>query len=260
MSRHVLARIGLEITMEDGPPRFDLHLDPVLLDGDGHVDFGVLGVYLDMASGQAAAASSRPSVHADITAHRLAAPRGRVLRATSTTLRVGRRSGVIELDVHDEVGTRAARSVQEVVFTGPAGEPQERAEMRARFYDAFRGRCSLEAPMREVLGIERDDSAGAPAWTMALSDAGRNGFGGLHGGVAIALVEAAATGVVEDGPAVCQGAAVRYIAPGLVGPFRAVPTVVTRRGGVALVRVAVHDTGAEDRLVILAESHVAVGT
>ncbi|MDY7103991.1 MAG: hotdog domain-containing protein [Actinomycetota bacterium] len=263
MAGHVLAKIGLRIAVEDGPPRFDLHLEPVLLDGDGHLDFGVLGVYLDMASGQIASARTAPWVHADITAHRLAPPRGSVLSASSTALRLGRRTGVVELDVHDELGTHVARSTQELVFVGPERPPEDRGEMRARFYGMFDGRCSLDAPMGEVLGIERRDEDGAAVWELGLSDASRNGFGGLHGGVAIALVEAAAVGAVVDAgggggdvTATCRSASVRYLAPGMVGPFRAAPTIVARHGGTALVRVGVHDAGAEDRLTIVAEVHI----
>jgi uncharacterized protein (TIGR00369 family) len=262
MSEHVLGRIGLHISSGEGPPRFDLHLGPIVLDPDGQVNFGVLGVYLDMAASQATGVpKNRPWVHADITVHRLASPVGRVLTSSARAARMGGRSGVIEIDVHDEVGTHVARSVQETVFTGPPRQPtQASGADRARLYALLHGDCSLDAPLYEVLNLTGHvDEHGSRYWTLPLHDLNRNGFGGLHGGSATALIDAAAAGLVagEAGRvARTISAAVRYLAPGMVGPFRANPRVVARFGDTSLVVVEVRDTGADDKLTILADVHV----
>jgi acyl-coenzyme A thioesterase PaaI-like protein len=85
------------------------------------------------------------------------------------------------------------------------------------------------------------------------------GFGGLHGGVTTALVDAAATGLVagrEGRPARTLSTALRYIEPGLRGPFRADPSIVGLADGEALVRVPLVDEGADDVLIVLAEARV----
>ena len=66
MDGHVLGQIGLHWP-EPGDPcgeGLHLHISPLLLEPDGHIDFGVLGVFLDMAgfAGQPVAAV-RPRRH-----------------------------------------------------------------------------------------------------------------------------------------------------------------------------------------------------
>lgn len=262
MADHVLTRIGLQITMDADVPRFDLPLRPVLLGPDGHVDFGVLGVYLDMAAGQALVGThDRPWVHADITMHRLAAPCGDVLTARTTVARMGGRSGVVVVEVHDDADTHVARSVQEIVFTGAAPPPGTQPD-RIPFYELVHGECTLEAPLAEVLAIDRVVEGGdGPSWTIPLGDESRNGFGGLHGGVTMAVVEAAAVGAVGEATGAAGwalSASVRYLAPSLVGPFRATPRLVARRGDVALVAVELRDPGMDDRLTVVADVHVTL--
>jgi acyl-coenzyme A thioesterase PaaI-like protein len=262
MADHVLTKLGLQVTMDGGAPTFALPLHPVLLGAGGHVDFGVLGVYLDMAASQVlAGGQDRPWVHADITMHRLAAPRGQVLVPTTTAVRMGGRSGVVVIEVHDDAGTHVARSVQEIVFTG-AARPPGTAGDRKPFFELFHGGCTLAAPLPEELGIVAGDGEGdGRPWSIPLSDGSRNGFGGLHGGVTVALVEAAAVGALGDEPAAAgwaMSASVRYLAPSLVGPFLATPRIVARRGDVALVSVEVRDPGMDDRLTVLADVHVSL--
>ncbi|MCZ7525833.1 MAG: hypothetical protein M5U14_05245 [Acidimicrobiia bacterium] len=264
MTGHVLGRIGLQIRIEDGSPRIDLPLHPILLDADGHLDFGVLGLYLDAASGQAPSfPQNRPWLHADITAHRLNAPEGQVLSASSRVERLGGRSGVLVVDVHDDLGVHVARSVQQFVFVGPPRPAERTAHERARFYRRLHGTCSLRVPLHEALEIGRDgDGDGRAGWSIPLQELSRNTWGGLHGGVAIALVDAAVTGAVTEAtgaPARTVSAAVRYLTPSLAGPVRAEPTIVGRRGDVVLVATEVRDAGAEGTLTILADAHVSVG-
>lgn len=261
MAGHVLAQLGLQFHYEGDHRRTELAIDPVLLDPDGHLNFGVLGIVMDMASSEPVAMQATgPFVHADITAHRLRAPRGRTLITRSTAVRVGRRSGVVAIDLVDDLGTHVARSTQEIVFPGGRNaEPDEaqRQEMRSRFFDRFVGPCSLPGPLYEILEITGGEG---PEMWIPLLDASRNGFGGLHGGVATAVVDAAAVAAVESighrGRTLT--AAVRYLLPSLVGPFRATPTVVGVQGSTAVVVVEVRDTGADDRLTILADVHVDV--
>ena len=268
LSGHVIGQLGLHVAERDGERHLDLDLVPLHLDDDGQVGFGVLGVFLDLASSQPPEMHRvGPWVHADITIHRLRAPRGTTLRTAPRMARMGRRSGIVEIEVHDDLGVHVARSVQEVVF--PQGAPRAEVhddadaddEGRERFLQWFQGTCRLAGPLPEVLGVRRGgDDGGRAGWTMPLSELGRNGFGALHGGSALSLVDAAAAGVVAEqigAPARTLNAAVRYLAPGMQGPFRAVPRLVGHVGSAATVVVEVRDTGAEDRLIILADAVVA---
>jgi acyl-coenzyme A thioesterase PaaI-like protein len=257
MAGNVLAHIGIHATELDDPcgPGLHLHLTPAVMDDDGHVDFGVLGVFLDMASSQAGV--HRGFVHADISVHRVGKPRGEKLFVDARMARAGKRSAVLHIDVHDDLGTRIAYSVQQIRFAGeaPAEVDAERmAAFRKVFYEQFDGHCTLPGPLHELLDLRSDGGV----WRMPLSAASRNGFGALHGGVAFALVGDAAAGAAGPG-AKATSALIRYLDKGAVGPFRAEPTVMPQADGGAFVRVEVFDEGADDLLIILAEAHVVDG-
>lgn len=251
--QHVLGRIGLSFDQDRSAVR--LPDEPVLRDADGHVNFGVLGVLLDMgSSGAFAGEEFSPWVHADVTVHRLRAPQG-ALSTTARTLRRGKRTGVVELDVHDASGALVAASTQQIAFLGPPAEPHP--DMSARhgaFQSMFDGRCHLTQPLPEYLGIRHD---GDGTWAMDHGPDRTNGMSGLHGGVATTFVDVAAAGAVgraRGGTARTVSAAVRYLRPALHGPFSVTPEVLHDDGRVAVVRTPVLD--AEGTLVISADVHV----
>ena len=252
--RHVLGQLGL--SFPDGRSSVSLPDARVLRDADGHLNFGVLGVLLDMASsGSFADEVWTPWVHADITAHRLAPPTGAVT-ATSRLLRRGKRTAVVDLDVRDAAGTLVAASTQQITFLGPPPDPAPDADRRHQAWQSmFDGTCRLEQPLPEHLGIR----TGAPGtWEMDHGPDRTNGLSGLHGGVTTTFVDVAAAGAVAEargGPARTVSAAVRYLRPALHGPFTITPEVLGDDGRVAVVRAPVLDV--EGTLVIAADVHVA---
>lgn len=268
MAGHVLGRLGIHATEEGDPcgSGMHLHLAPQLLDDDGHVDFGVLGVFLDMACSQAGLHGR--FLHADISVHRIDRPKGEKLLVDARIARRGGRSAVVHIDVHDDLGTRVAYSCQQIrISPPPAGDsghapPREGEEaMRRAWLSRFDGECTLPGPLHDSLDLRVAAGAdGLPVWTMPLTPSSRNGFGGLHGGVAFSLVGDAAAGAAARrfGAAKTTSALLRYLAPGLVGPFRAVPEVMPQADGGAFVRVEVFDEGADDLLIILGEVHVVL--
>lgn len=253
MAGHVLGHIGIHAT-EDGDScgsGLHLHLSPQVMAPDGHVDFGVLGVFLDLACSQAGVKGS--FLHADISVHRINRPRGEKLLIDARMAREGKRSGIVEIDVHDELGTRVAYSMQQVSYSSQqiAPDPERMVAFRKMFFESFTGDCTLTTTLHEMLEIRRDGDS----WTMPLGPASRNGFGGLHGGVTFAIVGDAAVGAAgEDAKA--TSATIRYLASGRVGPFRAKSTVMPHADGGAFVRVEVRDEGADDLLIALGEVHV----
>src|SRR6476620_5961201 len=149
MDGHVLGQIGLHWP-EAGDPcgeGLHLHISPLLLEPDGHIDFGVLGVFLDMAGSQAS--QSRPFMHADISIQRIARPRGEKLFINARTLRAGKRTSIVQVEAFDEFGTRVADSTQQIVYMalpGVDGEAsnERSAEMRRKFRAGFDGICKLD--------------------------------------------------------------------------------------------------------------------
>ena len=264
MGENVVGKIGIHAT-EIGDPcgsGMHLHLSPALLDDDGHVEFGVLGVFLDMACSQAGLNS--PFLHADISAHRIDKPRGTKLLVDAKVARRGGRSAVVEIDVHDDLGVRVAYSCQQLRLAGAAHEHDldTMLAFREQFFAMFDGVCRLPGRLHDTLGLSVDAGpAGDTVWKMALGPTSRNGFGGLHGGVAFSLVGDAAAGAATAyfGAAKTTSAHIRYLAPGLAGPFRAEPLVMPQADGDAFVRVEVFDEGADDALIILGEVHVVRG-
>jgi uncharacterized protein (TIGR00369 family) len=267
MAGHVLGQIGIHAAEQDDPcgPGMHLHLAPQLMDDDGHVDFGVLGVFLDMACSQAGL--NGRFLHADISVHRIDKPQGTKLFVDARIARRGGRSAVVHIDVHDDLGVRVAYSCQQIRVSpmpSPEGEQtanQQQMEhaMRRAFFERFNGECTLPGRLHDSLDLRMETADdGGPVWTMPLTPSSRNGFGGLHGGVAFSLVGDAAAGAAaaEFGGAKTTSALLRYLAPGLVGPFRAVPLVMPQADGGAFVRVEVFDEGADDLLIILGEVHV----
>jgi uncharacterized protein (TIGR00369 family) len=104
----------------------------------------------------------------------------------------------------------------------------------------------------DYLGIEAVDDA---TLAIEVTDELRNPWGILHGGVTAALVDLA--GRHATGGAATTDTVLHFLAPGRVGPVTArVGTVGTRADG-ALVRVEVHDRGADDRLMAVAVATVA---
>jgi uncharacterized protein (TIGR00369 family) len=93
---------------------------------------------------------------------------------------------------------------------------------------------------------------------LEIGDYLRNTWGILHGGAIALLSDLAAVRAVRSDTDVAQGhlsatdMVVHYLAPARVGPVEGRCTLMGARPDSTLVRVAVHDTGVEDRMVALA--------
>jgi uncharacterized protein (TIGR00369 family) len=114
-------------------------------------------------------------------------------------------------------------------------------------------------PVEAFFGIEPGEG---PVTRLHLDDRLRNPWGILHGGAVATLVDVAACRAAQStagGAAVVTGVVIHYVAPVRVGPVEARCTALGSRAGGTVVRVAVHDTGAGDRLVALASVTVREG-
>ena len=98
-----------------------------------------------------------------------------------------------------------------------------------------------------------------PVTRLRLEDQLRNPWGILHGGAVAMLADEAAcrAAAASDEAVGIHGMAaadtvLHYLRPVKVGPVEARCQVIGTRGGRTAVRVAIHDVGADDRMVTLA--------
>ena len=103
-------------------------------------------------------------------------------------------------------------------------------------------------PIGDQLGIRPVGEDGSVE--IDITERTRNPWGILHGGITGTLVDLAASAVGNGRTP--DGATVRYLSPGRVGPVRATPTVVAEGADSTLVSVRVTDRGREDRTMAVA--------
>lgn len=187
------------------------------------------------------------------------------LRVDAEVVRAGATTAVAAVTLTDE-GAGERRVGGGTATTRPFAFPFDRSVLHFPIgvelrFDRDRSEVTGE-PMATRLGFRRvapDPVLGAGVIDLELVDWVRNPWGILHGGVTACMVDVAAEAAGEaafGGPVRCEGALVRYLAPAKVGPVRAVPHLVARQGGRALVEVRVTDEGA-GRVAALATLTVA---
>jgi acyl-coenzyme A thioesterase PaaI-like protein len=189
------------------------------------------------------------------------------LRLHARVLRRGRNAVVTGLDVVDE-GNRD-RSVAAVTMTSAVLDPGSMVHEFER---------PVASPMpppnpdpqapEEFLGIE---PGVGPVTRLQLGDHLRNPWGILHGGAVAVLADVAACRAVvadrsgqgtagtagrradrDDSQVAAGDTVLHFLRPVRVGPVEARCQVLGGAAGRSMVRVAVHDVGADDRLVDLA--------
>jgi acyl-coenzyme A thioesterase PaaI-like protein len=174
------------------------------------------------------------------------------LRLHAKVLRRGRKAVVTGLEVVDEgAGDRA---VAVATMTCAVLDPGTRdLEFERPFSIAMAPPDPRARPPLEFFGIEPGTG---PITRLGLEEHLRNPWGILHGGAVAMLAEVGACRAVESdrgasslGPVAGADTVLHYLFPAKVGPVEARCEVLGTRGGRAVVRVAVHDVGAEDRLV-----------
>jgi uncharacterized protein (TIGR00369 family) len=177
------------------------------------------------------------------------------LRVHGTVLRRGRNSVVAGLRVVDEgrADVLAAASTATFAVLDPA------ADMRLEFQRP--AVVPMPPPMADSPRPEEffhiEPGVGATT-RLQLADHLRNPWGILHGGATAVLVDVAACRAAAhaSGASTADGSAaadtvLHYLRPVRVGPVEARCRVMGGPVGRTLVRVAVHDLGAGDRLVSL---------
>jgi uncharacterized protein (TIGR00369 family) len=178
------------------------------------------------------------------------------LRVHARVLRRGKKSVVTGLDVVDE---------------GDVDRPVAAVTMTFAILDPGRLEFAFERPIVSPMPSLDPDAQGmeqffriepgvGPVTRLELADHLRNPWDILHGGAVATLADVAACRAVEAGRSdrrqaglVAAGDFVlHFLRPVRVGPVEARCQVLGGSAGRSVVRVAIHDIGADDRLVDLA--------
>jgi uncharacterized protein (TIGR00369 family) len=176
------------------------------------------------------------------------------LRLTARILRQGRHSVVSALQVVDE--GEGDRPVAATTMTCAVLDPPMALDFERPLVFPMPPPTGDERRVEEFFCIEPGEG---PVTRLRLEDRLRNPWGILHGGALAVLADEAACRVVspESGRAMAAADTVlHYLHPARTGPLEARATEIGRDGGRSLVRVGVHDVGADDRLVMLASVSV----
>jgi uncharacterized protein (TIGR00369 family) len=177
------------------------------------------------------------------------------LGLSGRVLRQGRNSVVSALRVVDEGA--GDRPVAAATMTSAVLDP---GAMRLDF------KRPLVVPMPLPSGDERTpedffciEPGEGPITRLRLEDRLRNPWGILHGGALAVLADVAACRAASRSGGPVRAAAdtvLHYLQPARIGPIEAHTTVVGNDQEHSLVRVTIHDAGADNRAVMLASVRV----
>jgi acyl-coenzyme A thioesterase PaaI-like protein len=227
-----------------------------LVDDHGSLRIGVIAYTVDVATGLAMGAAVLDRelwvVTTDLDVHLTTSVRTGPLRIEVEVLRAGETTAVSSFSLHaDGLG----RSVGGGTATGrPFPFKFDRTHLQRRLgepLDHARGQERVGGHLIRDLGLRVGEDGTVE---VEMEDWLRNPWGILHGGVTACMIDVAGdvTGSASlGGPVRPLAEMVRYLAPGRVGPFVAVPTLRSVDDGRALVDIRVVDVGAERRLLAI---------
>jgi acyl-coenzyme A thioesterase PaaI-like protein len=233
-----------------------------LRDAGGGVRIGPIVYSVDVATGLAMGvtvlADERWVVTTDVDVRLIAPVANGPLRVDAEVLRAGATTAVSSFTLNDE-------STGHVVGGGTCTGRPFPFTFDRRQLDVPIGVRRLHAPtapvdadsLAEFLGFRVFEGG---AVEVAIGGWLRNPWGILHGGVTACLVDVsaeAAGAAALSRPVRVNDATLRFLAPGRVGPARAVPRVLSMADGTALVEISVTDAGADGRLIAVASATVS---
>jgi uncharacterized protein (TIGR00369 family) len=172
------------------------------------------------------------------------------LRLHGRVLRRGRNAVVCAVGAVDEGA--GDRTVASAVLTCAVLDPGDMDLQFARPFSQPMGPPTPDpVPPEEFFRIR---AGGGTVTTLELADHLRNPWGILHGGAVAMLTDVAASRAVtadraaDRGPVAAADTVLHYLRPVKVGPVEARCRIVGSSAGRTLVRVGIHDLGADGRL------------
>ena len=237
-----------------------LPIVPALLDDAGRPHVGVIATIIDMVAGETAIREVLPQwiATANLSLHVGDLPSEGTLRARPRVLRKGRTTLVMEVLVdHLESGLECGLSTVGFSILPGRNALQARVDWaeapqsRSEFAQPGSG---LDKPLYETLGLGFEATDPAIA-RLAVGPYVINTLGAMQGGVVAILIDAAGDHHAAHqlgGPARVRSLEIHYLKLARVGPVRAVArTIGTTEAGLML-RVSLHDEGADDVLLTVA--------
>lgn len=225
-------------------------IGPHLRGPAGTVRSGVLVAMADSVAGLCSGLAVLPgwvvSTNLMLTAGRLDA-RG-PLQLDARVLRAGRNAVVAAVEARDagRGGARVADGVLTSTVLDPAGGPP--VYTRPLVLRAPQPPVDAAPSLPEFFGVH---VTGPTRVAVEIAPHLRNPWGILHGGAIGVLVDAAAEHALGP-PFDATDVVCHFLRPARIGPVEARAEVLGTRGDGQIVRVAVHDTGADDRLCAVA--------
>ncbi len=254
-SGHVLRHLGLVLDFDDDRLVTTMAAGPHVIDDDGRLLLGALGLLIDLPAGVLSIQHIQPdwTVTFDVDAHVVNRPLvGPELVSTGEVVRIGRNNVITEARVVDGSGLMVGHGL--ITFTRLPRTPEMQAPIPPR------ERRELVDPVPadghtfidHYMGFQIDHRGGTLTF-----DPGRrvaNALGAIQGGVTISAMSTAAGAAasrVLGRRAMATDVHVYYIGLGKVGPYQTRTEVLHHDDNEALVRCSLVDTGADDRLLAL---------
>jgi acyl-coenzyme A thioesterase PaaI-like protein len=257
---HIVRDLGPVIERGPEGAAILLPIVPEISDAGGRPRVGVLATVIDIIAGETAIREVLPSwvATSNLSLHVGPLPQHGTLRARPRVLRHGRTTLVMEVDVdHVETGDPLGLSTIGFSILPSRSALQarvdwaEKPEARTEFASEGSG---LTKPLLETLGVVFDPAEAAHT-RLAASSYVINTLGAMQGGVVAILIDAAAdhfaaqrSGRVSQ----LRGLEIHYLKLARVGPVRADVRTLSETASGLLLRVSLHDEGADNVLLTVA--------
>ena len=256
---HLLRDLQLSFDhVDDGPSRAWMPIVPEICGDDGTVRIGALTTLVDVVGGGLAARAAHPNwiATADLTVHLFAPARAGRVEALARTVRAGRTTVVLEVDLRDDERDVGIATMSFSALPRRDSNPDIAVAMQPGPTTMADAASRIAAPLCDLAGIEIVDAA-AGVVELPVLDWAKNSMGALQGGVVGLVVEMATEAAARA--ATGRSLAVTdiqcsYLAFGKVGPLRTRTDVLACDDGHVVTRVELIDDGAESRRMTVARA------
>jgi acyl-coenzyme A thioesterase PaaI-like protein len=259
-ARHLLRDLRVQVSREGGLWSARAPVVPAVCGADGAARASFLAALVDVTGGRTGAALARPGavLTQELGMHVLRPVSAGEVRANVRVLRDGRNLVAFEVALDDDRGQPVARASMTSVKVRRSSSVDPFAGRSGDWLELALPGSGLAVPLADYAGLR---PAGASALEFELSPALSNGLGILHGATQVLVLEAAAeraAGLATARRAVTRDLALRYLAPGRTGPFRASAELLREGKHDCLVRAELVDRGQGDALVAIGWAGIAL--
>jgi uncharacterized protein (TIGR00369 family) len=256
-------QVSLEVQVK-GVSTVRAPIVPEVCTDKGTMYVGIVATLVDILGGGLSVKTVYPDwiATADLSIYTTGQATSGWVFATGSVIRVGRSMLVVEVGIYEETDglNPQARSIGSAMITFsrlPRRKDTLELEINEGSAETFHFAAEgsrLSRPYLEEAGVRVLDQA-AGVVEVRMRDYIRNSFHSLQGGMVAVLADVAgqhAARTATGKPLITRDLLIHFISQGKVGPFRTQAEVLRIKDNTALTRVAVIDSGADDRLVTVA--------